>query len=146
MSETPPDSASQFLTLAVQHRLLSPADAERISQLVTQRAALPQHVALEEGLLDAVEVDIVDTLTNQTEAIPGYEVLGLLGRGGMGVVFRARQLNLDREVALKTLLLSQITQREALCRFEQEARTIGKLQHPHIVTAYDFGKHRGRFF
>lgn len=146
MSEPPPDNTSKFLSVAVQHRLLSQADAERVSQLVTQRAALPQHVALEEGLLDAVEVDIVDTLTNQSQAVPGYEVLGLLGRGGMGVVFRARQVNLDREVALKTLLLSQITQREALGRFEQEARTIGKLQHPHIVTAYDFGKHRGRFY
>ena len=64
----------------------------------------------------------------------------------MGVVFRARQLNLDRVVALKTILVSGLGQTDALLRFEREARVVARLQHPHIVAAYDFGQHGGRLF
>src|SRR5690606_31816133 len=146
MSRGAGEDSSSFLTVAVEHALLSPQVAERISHQMTQRGAPPEEIALEEGLLDAIEVDIVQTLLQARDAVPGYEFLGVLGRGGMGVVCRARQLNLDREVAVKTLLLSQLTHRESLARFEREARTIGQLQHPNIVAAYDYGKHQGRLF
>lgn len=146
MSRGAGEDSSSFLTVAVEHALLSPQVAERISHQMTQRGAPPEEIALEEGLLDAIEVDIVQTLLHARDTVPGYEFLGVLGRGGMGVVFRARQLNLNREVAIKTLLLSQLTHRESLARFEREAHTVGQLQHPNIVTAYDYGKHQGRLF
>jgi serine/threonine protein kinase len=79
-------------------------------------------------------------------APPGYEVLGVIGRGGMGVVYRATQLSLNRVVALKTIALGAQTHTSAAARFEQEAQTIARLQHPHIVAAYDFGRHEGRLF
>ena len=64
----------------------------------------------------------------------------------MGVVYRARQLNLDRIVALKTILVNQADNPTMLTRFEQEAQTVAKLVHPHIVAAYDFGRHAGRLY
>jgi hypothetical protein len=79
-------------------------------------------------------------------AIPGYTVLGELGRGAMGVLYRARQENLDRVVALKTVQVSQLGHPDALPRFEKEAVTVARLQHPNIVTAYDFGRHEGRLY
>lgn len=77
---------------------------------------------------------------------PGYEILGLIGRGGMGVVYRARQQSLNRVVALKTIELGRRSYASAAARFEQEAQTIARLQHPHIVTAYDFGRYEDRLF
>lgn len=79
-------------------------------------------------------------------APPGYVIVDLIGRGGMGVVFRARQVSLNRSVALKTITLGPHSHASAAARFEQEAQTIARLQHPHIVTAYDFGRHEGRLF
>lgn len=80
------------------------------------------------------------------DEVPGYEVQGVLGRGACGVVFRARQLKLDRTVALKTVILNAPNPRTAVARFEQEAVALAKLAHPHIVAVYDSGHHDGRVF
>jgi serine/threonine-protein kinase len=74
--------------------------------------------------------------------VPGYQVLDELGRGGMGVVYRAYQPALDRTVALKTLLPGQATPEE-LARFRREAEVIARLNHPHIVTVYEVGAQNG---
>jgi serine/threonine protein kinase len=76
--------------------------------------------------------------------LPGYQVLRKLGQGGMAAVFAARQENLDRIVAIKTILVDH--QPQTVSRFEKEARTVAKLQHPNIVAAYDFGRHEGRLY
>jgi len=68
-----------------------------------------------------------------------YEILQRLGAGGMGEVYRAKDTRLDREVAIKTLLLDRCSHPEALSRFEQEARSACALNHPNIVTIYEFG-------
>ncbi len=69
-----------------------------------------------------------------------FEVVAPLGAGGMGEVYRARDVRLGREVALKVLPEELSADRERLARFEQEARSASALSHPHIVTVYDVGR------
>lgn len=75
--------------------------------------------------------------------IPGYDVLQVLGRGGMGVVYEARQIALGRRVALKTLFSGGQLDRNLLTRFVQEARSVAKLKHNSIVQIYEVGDHDG---
>ena len=75
-------------------------------------------------------------------AFPQLEILELLGKGGMGAVYKARQPGLDRLVAIK-ILPPEISHDPAFAeRFQREARA-GRLSHPHIVAVYDFGHDRG---
>jgi hypothetical protein len=75
--------------------------------------------------------------------VPGYEVLGVLGRGGMGVVYRARQVRLDREVALKTVRAA-LPDPATRQRFEDEARVVARFDHPNLVRVFDSGEANGR--
>jgi serine/threonine protein kinase len=75
--------------------------------------------------------------------IPGYEVLEELGRGGMGVVYKARQVALDRLVALKMLLHAGHASEATLERFSREARIIAQLRHPNIIAVFDASEHDG---
>ena len=72
-----------------------------------------------------------------------YEIIAMLGAGGMGEVYRARDTRLGREVAVKVLLTTFSKDADRLRRFEQEARTAGALNHPNIVAIYDVGTHNG---
>src|SRR5262245_53887671 len=72
-----------------------------------------------------------------------YEIVGPLGAGGMGEVYRARDQRLAREVAIKVLPSSFLGEPERLRRFEQEARAAGQLNHPNILVVYDIGAHDG---
>jgi Protein kinase domain/PEGA domain len=69
-----------------------------------------------------------------------YRLLEMLGRGGMGIVFRAHELALDREVALKVLALDPVLSPEAFSRFEREAKLAARLDHPNIVPIFAVGQ------
>jgi len=84
-----------------------------------------------------------DSRPDAWPAVPGYEVLGELGRGGMGVVFKARQLSLNRMVALKLLLSGAFAGAAEVARFRREAEAVARVRHPNIVHVYDVGEHQG---
>jgi serine/threonine protein kinase len=77
---------------------------------------------------------------------PQLEILACLGRGGMGVVYKARQKSLGRLVALKLLAPEREKDAPFAERFASEAQALAALNHPHIVTVYDFGQTNGFFF
>jgi tRNA A-37 threonylcarbamoyl transferase component Bud32 len=84
--------------------------------------------------------DRVPTIEELAPKFPGLEIEALVGRGGMGVVYRARHKALDRQVALKVLASHVAAERAFADRFQREARALAKLQHPNIVAVHDFGQ------
>jgi WD40 repeat protein len=76
--------------------------------------------------------------------VPGYEILDKLGHGGMGVVYQARQMCLNRLVALKMILAGSHATAEMLARFKAEAESVARLQHPNIVQIYEVGTCEGK--
>src|SRR5262245_44217734 len=97
--------------------------------------------------LDSAPRDITNTpalLASGLPLIPGYEVESVLGSGGMGVVYIARQLALDRHVAVKMLLAGPFASQQELGRFHREIAALADLRHPNIVQVYDAGDVDGR--
>lgn len=111
----------------------------------------PNEVTATSGERDTDPERHVKTMPSSTEdlppasaAPPGYELIDILGHGGMGVVYRARQTALNRMVALKMIIAGPHAAEAMLARFKAEAEAIAQLQHSNIVQIYDIGEHEGQ--
>ncbi len=105
------------------------------SPFMTERSTYP----IAETAASPTEVSGADSWGSFLPGIPGYEILDRLGQGGMGIVYRARQIKLNRIVALKLLLAGAHASAELRARFRTEAESLARLHHPNIVQIHDVG-------
>lgn len=140
------DQMRRFVTTARAQLLIDDDQAASlISRALAERSPVHQ-LAIESGILSSPQVEMVDAFLEPDDLAPGYRLLDVLGQGALGVVYRARQERLQRDVAIKAILQARLSQTNVLQRFQKEAAAIARLQHPNIVAAYDSGTHRGRVF
>ncbi|MEM7683118.1 MAG: protein kinase [Planctomycetota bacterium] len=124
------------------------ATPEEIQQVLTERAAEESgkslsQLLIERGVVTSRQLARLKPEVDEQRAgrqIPGYQILGKLGAGAMATVYKARQLSLDRHVAVKVLPLKYSKDENFIRRFYDEGRAAAKLNHPNIVQAFDVGQ------
>lgn len=144
-SPPPADREEAVARNAVGSRVLTPSQGRAafvVSRLTRTPVAevLRMNRVVDDSVARALDDDVRENF------IPGYRIVEKIGRGSQGVVYRAVQKCLDRVVALKVVSLRGSASDEIQSRLQREARAIGRLNHPNIVRAYDYGEYRGRVF
>ena len=154
-SQKEPIDEVALARILVDRKLVSKEDAERCLQAVrrdpsanTNGAAALLKQLHREKLLSASQVqriarELLERPAGVPRSLPGYELIELIGRGSMGVVFKAKQLSMDRVVAVKILRRELASNREFIERFHREAKIAAKLSHNNIVQAIDSGEFHG---
>jgi predicted ATPase len=117
---------------------------EYLERFPEYEVELPKLAAHSDLTHDDIEPACAAPPSEAAPQVAGYEMMGLLGRGGMGMVYRARQHSLDRPVAMKFLPDTCSRDPVWMSRFRREARTASALNHPNICTIYDTGEWAGR--
>jgi tRNA A-37 threonylcarbamoyl transferase component Bud32 len=155
-----PESSTRksLIALAAEHGMLERGDAEEVSEQLAQRAPGQSEAdwLCASGILTPAQVAELSALPGLSgprpdafgpvPEIPGYEIIAPLGHGGMGVVYKARQLRPKRIVAIKLMVGGLLAKRSERLRFEREAQAVADLKHPGIVTIYDFGEASGHLY
>jgi serine/threonine protein kinase len=150
----PTSDESHFSRLLVEWKLCTPSELELVLAEQKNLSAKGKNKSLRDlvlahGYVTPSQIARLnhslddDSMYRPAQQIPGYQVLSKLGQGAMAVVFKARQLSLDRIVAIKVLPRRLSENQEFVDRFYKEGRAAAKLNHPHIVGAYDVGEAGG---
>ncbi|MGD2110913.1 MAG: serine/threonine-protein kinase, partial [Phycisphaerae bacterium] len=145
---------SQFGRLVVERKLCSAAEVDLIraeqkalsdkGQKTRLSELLVQHGYITHSQIERLNRSVdEDSMYRPAQQIPGFQILSKIGQGAMAVVFKAKQLSLDRIVAIKVLPKRLSENPEFVERFYREGRAAARLNHPHIVQAYDVGESGG---
>jgi len=145
---------SQFARKVIERKLASVDEVELVREQIRTRVAKGERLSLrsemiKSGYLTPSQVKRLtmaldeDSMYRPAQQIPGFQVLGKLGQGAMATVFKAKQLSLDRTVAIKVLPKRLSENQEFVDRFYREGRAAAKLNHTNIVGAYDVGEAMG---
>jgi hypothetical protein len=142
------DSQSRFLQAAVQRGLISSDIADDIARRADEKNTVV-NLLVQEGYLTQHLVNTIAAQLDQKDeptSIAKFKILSKLGQGGMGTVYRAMQLSMQRQVALK-VIAPQYAVDKAFCeRFIREARMAGQLNHQNVITCYDVGQDKGYLY
>ncbi len=104
-------------------------------------------VLVKKGYLTALQnTSVLKKLGVHTNPIPGYTILGKIGQGGMGTVYKANQTSVNRTVAIKILVQSATKDKTYVARFVQEAKAVAALSHPNLIGAIDVGEASGIYY
>jgi eukaryotic-like serine/threonine-protein kinase len=153
MAETSYDS--MFGKLAVEQQFVTSEELkkalERYRTLSKENPQSLEKVMIEMGFITRNQAlrliqSIRDTSKMAANQIPGFQILGKLGQGAMAVVYKAKQLSLDRTVAVKVLPSRFTENPEYVSRFYKEGKAAALLNHPNIVQAIDVGESGGRHY
>src|SRR5579871_3708535 len=144
----PIDSIDSLIAVLRGGRLLLPTQLEELSRLqtrFTEPRLLAQEMS-ERGWLTAYQIQQLFSNGGAGLVLGPYLLLERLGEGGMGQVFKARHLRLERIVALKVIRPDRLANPDTVERFQREARAAARLHHPNIVTLYDADEINGTHF
>jgi len=148
------DTERLFIAIAVAKGFVTAQEGEDCRRASAQArelgAGIPiTQLALNRGLLSPEQVRLIRTEMHRRGVFPrvgGYEIVAKLGQGGMGAVYKARQISLGREVALKMLPAELARNPEFVARFRREAMLAAQVIHPNAVQVYDTGEDGGHHF
>ncbi|HVY60051.1 MAG TPA: serine/threonine-protein kinase, partial [Planctomycetota bacterium] len=146
--------------LAIRNGFLTAAQVEELFAALAERRKDSQDgitfedLAVERGMMTSQQASavalayqrLVKDAEKQKWSIPGYEIFAKIGEGGLGVVFKARQVSMNRVVALKILHKRWLNDEEFKQRFLIEARLVGKLSHQNLIKVFDVGKHDWKYY
>ena len=150
-----------FGTLAIAHKIITHEQLEEAQEILQNEKEADE--SLERSLEDVLkelkyvkdeeiwaiykaQERLIRDATNIGEKIGGYEILSKIGEGGLGVVYKARQLSMGRVIALKVLHEKWLSDDEFRKRFLVEARLVGRLSHPNLIQVIDVGRHRNQLY
>lgn len=118
-----------------------PALAQELTRFFADRTGREAQTVAGQSTSSAMPIEAANK-----QLFGDYEMIREIARGGMGAVFKARQLSLNRIVALKMILAGQLASAHDLQRFQREAEAVANLDHPNIVPVYDVGEHAGQHY
>ena len=148
-----------LITLALAHKFITRDEADRV-QLLVERDRVDgkerplEEILIGEGVLTEEELWALRKARDRMERdsrvsgekIGPYQIISTVGEGGLGVVYRARQISMGRDVALKVLHEKWIEDEEFRKRFLLEARLVGRLNHPNLIQVFDVGRDGNKFY